>query len=95
MHYFETWGNSWHFFPGFMFMIMILIMAVCIFIFCRRGFIFNRRWFRQNWGRDWFTNCYREKIEESASDLLKKRYVLGEINKEEFEQMKRDISDTN
>ncbi len=30
-------------------------------------------------------------IEESAMNILKKRYALGEISKEEYEEMKKEI----
>ena len=91
----ETLSNSWHYLPIVMFMIMLFIMTAFIFIiYRRRRYIFNGKWFRQNWSRDWFTNCSGVRTKESAGDILKKRYVRGEINKEEFEKMKRDISDS-
>ena len=89
----ETLSDSWYYLPIVMFMIMLIIMTAFIFIIYRgRRYIFNGKWFRQNWSRDWFTNCYRTKSKETATEILKKRYVRGEISKEEFEQIKRDIA---
>jgi len=94
MHYFEHWGDHWHHFPLAMCLFMFIMMAIFIFIlYKRRGSFITSRWFRQNWGRNWFADCYRYRTGESASEILKRRYVDGEINKEEFEQKRRDISD--
>ncbi len=43
----------------------------------------------------WFVRSGREKEmkpEDTALDILKKRYAKGEIGKEDFERMKQDIS---
>jgi putative membrane protein len=73
---------QWHFwfFPTFMPILWFVIVGLCLY------FIFSRR--RSN--RTWVPGRGFEG--ETALDILKKRYAKGEINKGEFEQMKRDIS---
>jgi putative membrane protein len=70
---------SWHvwMFPMFMPIFWLFIIGLCLY------FIFGRGGAKKPWAPG--------PESETALDILKKRYAKGEINKEEFEQMKRDI----
>ena len=72
------WGGMW-IFPLIMFAVMIII----IFLFSRGGC--RPPW----WGPG--GHCREGGETDSALEILKKRYAKGEITKEEFEQMKKDI----
>ena len=63
----------------FMPIFWIVIIGLCLY------FIFGRRGPAGPWVPG------RGPEDETALDILKKRYAKGEISKDEFEQMKRDI----
>ena len=73
---------QWHLwvFPMFMPIFWIVMIGLCLY------FIFGRN----RSGRTWAPGRGFEG--ETALDILKKRYAKGEISKDEFERMKRDIS---
>ena len=73
------WGGMW-IFP----MVMFVVMIIFVFVLFGRGGC-RPPW----WGPG---GHHREGGEtDSALEILKKRYAKGEITKEEFEQMKKDI----
>lgn len=69
------WGNHWMF-GGFMWIFWIAVV-VALFFFIK--------WIAQQ------GKSGDNRPEESALDLLEKRYAKGEIDKEEFEQKKKDL----
>ena len=77
------WGGMWGF-PWMMVMIVVLIVF-CVFFGCRG---LRRPWgsCHGGWGYD-----HKNPPAETPLEILKRRYAAGEIAKEEFQQMKKDL----
>ena len=76
----ESWmWHPWGMGISMLFMLLLWIIAIV-------GIVFLVRWVL-----DQTTARQREPPEESALDILKKRYARGEINKEEYEEKKKDL----
>jgi putative membrane protein len=77
------WGGMWGF-PWMMIMIVVII-ALCFFFVCRGV---HRPWgsCHGGWGYD-----HKNPPAETPLEILKRRYAAGEINKEGFQQMKKDL----
>ncbi len=81
------WGSGMWIFPIIGIIVMLLIVLM---IFWRGGFM-------GGCGGNGHDRHYRDddrhySRSESAVDILNKRYAKGEITKEEFERMKKDIA---
>lgn len=77
-----------HFWMGGMWifpLIFLTVMIIFAFIILSRGG-FAPPWYRDD------RNRYPNGQMETPLEILKKRYAGGEISKEEFEKIKKDIS---
>jgi len=72
------YGNGW--FGG----ILMIVFWILILV----GLIFLIKWLVQSTSRDKTTGSSGNR----ALEILKERYAKGEINKEEFESKKKDLS---
>jgi len=75
------WDYGWGMGFGFQWMLMILFLILIIL-----GIVYLVKAIAGG--------TKKGEKEETALDILKKRYAKGEINKEEFERMKDDLTKT-
>jgi putative membrane protein len=72
-----NWGHGF----GWVFPLVMFIFFITFVV----GIVFLIRWIVLS------TKITGTKSDESALEILKKRYAKGEISKEEFEEKKKDI----
>lgn len=76
----DFWMNGW--FGMWIWPLLVIVLIVVLILYLGKGYSG-----RNSRGSAGDTHA----PSETALDIVKKRYAKGEISKEEFEQMKKDI----
>lgn len=80
------WNGAW-IFPMFMPLMMLVALVAAFY------FMFGRGGVRPPWWKGSDRLSGPSSDSETAIEILKKRYAKGEITREEFEQIKKDLMD--
>lgn len=81
------WYGGWWMLPTMMPIVMLVVLFTLLY------FVFGRGGFRPPGMGDSERYESRGRESESALEILKKRYARGELTKEEFDRMKKDLLD--
>ena len=77
------WGEGWYIFPTIMMVFFLILILVSLF---------GKKRYRWPWFQ--FDDYhYNKRTSETAVEILKKRYAKGEIDKDEFDRIKKELSD--
>ena len=77
-----TYGSGWGYIGGSMVMIVFWLLVIAGIIFLARYLVRRQE-----------NGDHRHHYEKTALDILQERYAKGEINKEEYENKKKDLMD--
>lgn len=80
------YGSGWMMYPAIMPIIILVVVFIIFYM------LFKREGSRQPGGDASERPFTHNEYSGTAMEILNKRYAKGEITKEEFEQIKKDIT---